>query len=199
MGIKLVGRYAERMKGIEGEALEKLILKNVRDLITRGTQRAPVVAILEDLHWADTSSIELMEFLFRLAAKERIVFINVFRPGYAETGDRITKTIQEEYPDKYTEIALQPLDEKQTEILITNLLNIKGFPHRLKDQIIERAGGNPYFIEEVVRSFIDEGAVVMKEGGFEVTDKLSTMSIPRTINEVLMARIDRLTRRPGIW
>ena len=195
MGIKLVGRYAERMKGIEGEALEKLILKNVRDLITRGTQRTPLVVILEDLHWADTSSIELMESLFRLAAKERIVFINVFRPGYAETGDRITKTIQENYPDKYTEIALQPLDEKETETLITNLLNIKGFPHKLKEQIIERAGGNPYFIEEVVRSFIDEGAVVMKEGGFEVTDKLTTMSIPRTINEVLMARIDRLDQK----
>ena len=70
MGVKLMGRYAERMKGIEGEALEKLILKNVRDLITKGTQRAPLVAILEDLHWADTSSIELMESLFRLAAKD---------------------------------------------------------------------------------------------------------------------------------
>ena len=195
MGIKLVGRYVERIKGIEGEALEKLILKNVRDLITRGTQRAPLVAILEDLHWADTSSIELMESLFRLAAKEQIVFINVFRPGYAETGDRIIKTIQENYPAKYTEIMLQPLDEKQTETLITNLLNIKGFPHKLKDQIIQRAGGNPYFIEEVVRSFIDEGAVVMKESGFEVTDRLSSMSIPRTINEVLMARIDRLDQK----
>jgi len=195
MGIKLVGRYTERIKGIEGEALEKLILKNVRDLITRGTQRAPLVAILEDLHWADTSSIELMESLFRLATKERIVFINVFRPGYAETGDRIIKTIQENYPAKYTEIMIQPLDEQQTETLITNLLNIKGFPHKLKDQIIQRAGGNPYFIEEVVRSFIDEGAVVMKEGGFEVTERLSSMSIPRTINEVLMARIDRLDQK----
>jgi tetratricopeptide (TPR) repeat protein len=195
MGIKLVGRYADRMKGIEGEALEKLILKNVRDLITRGTQRAPLVAILEDLHWADTSSIELMESLFRLAGKERVVFINVFRPGYAETGDRIIKTIQENYPEKYTEITIQPLDEKQTETLITNLLNIKGFPPKLKEQIVQRAGGNPYFIEEVVRSFIDEGAVVMKEGGFEVTDQLNSMTIPRTINEVLMARIDRLDQK----
>ena len=195
MGIKLVGRYAERMKGIEGEALEKLILKNVRDLITKGAERAPLVVIMEDLHWADTSSIELLESLFRLAGKERIVFINVFRPGYAETGDRVTKTIQENYPERYTEITIQPLDEKQTETLITNLLNIKGFPHKLKDQIIERAGGNPYFIEEVVRTFIDEGAVVMKEGGFEVTDRLNAMSIPRTINEVLMARIDRLDQK----
>ena len=195
MGIKLVGKYAERVKGIEGKALEKLILKNVRDLVTKGSQTTSLVVILEDLHWADTSSIELMESLFRLAAKERVVFINVFRPGYTETVDKITKTIQENYPEKYTEIMIQPLDEKQTDTLITNLLNIKGFPHKLKEQIIQRAGGNPYFIEEVVRSFIDEGAVVMKDTGFEVTDKLSSMSIPRTISEVLMARIDRLDQK----
>jgi tetratricopeptide (TPR) repeat protein len=195
MGIKLVGRYAERMKGVEGGALDKIILKNVRDLITRGTQRAPLIVILEDLHWADASSIELIESLFRLASKERIVFINVFRPGYTDTGDRITMTILENYPEKYTEVTIQPLNEKQTETLIMNLLNIRGFPNRLKDQIIKRAGGNPYFIEEVVRSFIDEGAVVMKEGSFEVTEKLGSMTIPRTINEVLMARIDRLEQK----
>ena len=193
MGIKLVGRYAERVKGIEGEALEKLILKHVRDLVIKGCQvRTLIVAILEDLHWADKSSIELIESLERLVEKERIVIINVFRTGYAETGERIIKTITESYPDKYTEIALQPLDEKQTETLINNLLNIKGFPHKLKDQIIERAGGNPYFVEEVVRSFIDEGAVAMKDKGFEVTDRLISMRIPRTIIEVLMSRIDRL-------
>ena len=196
MGIKLVGRYADRVKGIEGEALEKLILKNVKDLMTRGTNRNPVVVILEDLHWADTSSLDLLiKSLYRLAANERIVFINVFRPGYADTGERVIKEIQENYPEEYTEITIQPLDEKQTEILINNLLNIKGFPPKLKDQIIERAGGNPYFIEEVVRSFIDEGAVVLKERGFEVTDKLTTTSVPHTINEVLMARIDRLDQK----
>ncbi|MGO9147917.1 MAG: adenylate/guanylate cyclase domain-containing protein [Desulfomonilia bacterium] len=195
MGMKLVGSYAERVKGIEGEALEKLILKNVRDLVTKGSQTTPLVVVLEDLHWADTSSIELMESLFRLAAKERIVFINVFRPGYADTGDRIIKTIQENYPDQYTEIILQPLDEQQTNTLITNLLNIKGFPHKLREQIIQRAGGNPFFVEEVVRSFIDERSIVMKSGGFEVTDKLTTTSIPHTINEVLMARIDRLDQK----
>ena len=157
MGIKLVGRYAERIKGIEGEALEKLILKNVRDLITRGTQRAPLVAILEDLHWADTSSIELMESLFRLAAKERIVFINVFRPGYADTGDRIIKTIQENYPDKYTEIMLQPLDENRLKPLLRTSSISRDSLISSRIRLFRRAGGNPYFIEEVVRSFIDEG------------------------------------------
>jgi class 3 adenylate cyclase/tetratricopeptide (TPR) repeat protein len=195
MGIKLMGSYALRVKGIEGEALEKLILKNVRDLVTKGSQTTPLVVVFEDLHWADISSLDLMESLFRLSMKEKVVFINAFRPGYAETGNRISKTIMESYPGQYTEITLQPLDEKQTETLITNLLNIKGFPHKLREQIIERSGGNPYFVEEVVRTFIDEGAIIMKGKGFEVTDRLNSMSVPHTINEVLMARIDRLDQK----
>ena len=72
------------------------------------------------------------------------------------------------------------------------MLNIKGLHHGVKTQIIERAGGNPFFIEEVVRALIDEGAVVLKDGGFEVTDKIHSVVIPTTINDVLMARIDRL-------
>ena len=192
MGMKLSGRYAERVKGIEGEALEKLILKNVRDLLIKSTELTPLVIVTEDLHWSDTSSIELMESLFRLAETQRILFVNVFRPGHKETGDRIVETIKERLPSYYVEIVLQPLDERISETLINNMLNIRGLQHAVIDQIVERAGGNPFFIEEVVRSFIDEGAVVAKEGAFEVTEKIDTMVIPHTINDLLMARIDRL-------
>jgi class 3 adenylate cyclase/tetratricopeptide (TPR) repeat protein len=195
MGMKLSGRYAERVKGIEGEALEKLILKNMRDLIIRATELKPHVIVMEDLHWADMSSIELTESLYRLAETQRIVFINVFRPGYEETGDRVVETIKGRHPDYYVEIDVQPLDESMSEMLINNMLQIKGLKHTVIDQIIERADGNPFFIEEVVRSFIDHGAVVHKDGIFEVTEKIDTMVIPHTINDVLIARIDRLDEK----
>jgi tetratricopeptide (TPR) repeat protein len=68
-------------------------------------------------------------------------------------------------------------------------------PHTLTKQIIKRAGGNPFFIEEVVRSLFDQGAIVRREGGFEVTEKVSEIPIPNTINDVLMARIDRLEEK----
>ena len=90
------------------------------------------------------------------------------------------------------ELVLQPLDIQCSESLINNMLNIKGLHHGVKTRIIERAGGNPFFIEEVVRSLIDEGAIVLKDGEFEVTDKIHAVVIPPTINDVLMARIDRL-------
>jgi tetratricopeptide (TPR) repeat protein len=192
MGMKLSGRYAERVKGLEGEALEKLILKNVRELLIKATELTPLVIVAEDLHWADTSSIELMESLFRLAETQRILFINVIRPGHKETGDRIVETIQEKLPVYHVEIVLEPLDEKMSEELITNMLNIRELHHTVVGQIIERAGGNPLFIEEVLRSFIDAGALVLKEGTYEVTEKIGSIAIPNTINDVLMARIDRL-------
>jgi tetratricopeptide (TPR) repeat protein len=72
------------------------------------------------------------------------------------------------------------------------MVNTFALPHTLTKQIIKRAGGNPFFIEEVVRSLFDQGAVVRREGGVKVTEKASTIAIPPTINDVLMARIDRL-------
>jgi hypothetical protein len=192
MGMKLSGRHLDRVNGIEGEALEKLIFKNMRDLLIKSTELTPLVVVIEDLHWADTSSIELLESLLRLAETRRILFINVFRPNHPETGDRIIKTIKETLPVYYVEIHLQPLSEQMGETLINNMLNIKGLQQAVVDQIIQRAGGNPFFIEEVVRSFIDTGAVVKANGEFKVTEKIDKMVIPHTINDVLMARIDRL-------
>jgi class 3 adenylate cyclase/tetratricopeptide (TPR) repeat protein len=195
MGMKLTGKHAERVKGIEGEALEKLIFKNVRELVIKGAELRPTVVVMEDLHWADTSSVELLEGLYRLAEKHRIAFINVFRPGYFDSDDGSIANIGRRYPVSYVEIAIQPLDNNNSETLISNMLSIKGLPYSVKHQIVERAGGNPFFIEEVVRSLIDEGAVVKRDGGFEVTAKIEKVVIPPTINDVLMARIDRLEER----
>ena len=192
MGMKLPEKYERRVRGIEGEALEKLILKNVRELLIKATERTPLVIVTEDLHWADTSSIEMLESLFRLAKTQRMLFINVFRPGHEETGDRIVETIKESLPGYYVEIVLEPLDTSMSEALIANMLKISGFHHSVIGQIVKRACGNPFFIEEVVRSFIDEKMVVLKDGKFEITEKIQEMIVPYRIIDVLMARIDRL-------
>jgi tetratricopeptide (TPR) repeat protein len=191
MGMKLVGKHAERVKGIEPEAMEKLIIKNMRELIIKGAGRRPVVFIIEDLHWADFSSIGLLEILFRIAEKNRVLFINLLRPGYRETGEEVLETIKERYEKIKTEIYLKPLDEKQGETLIHNLVKGK-LPSVTRAAVLKRTGGNPFFIEEVIRSFIDEGVVEFKDGKLKVTNKIGSVVIPETIQDVLMTRIDRL-------
>ena len=194
MGMKLTGKHAERVRGIEGEALERLILKNMRDLMIKVAEHRPTVCILHDIHWADISSIELFESLFRLAENHGILFINVLRPDYQETGERVLETIRERYSGVHLEIKLEPLDEKECEILIRNLVKVTvtGLPPDILPAISKRAEGNPFFIEEVVRSFIDEGVVELRDGKFNVTEKVESVVIPETIQDVLMARIDRL-------
>ena len=192
MGMKLSGRHADRIRGIEGEALEKLILKNIRDLVIKTASLNPLVIAIEDLHWADASSIELLEALFRLVETQRILFINVFRPYHQMTSDRIMETLKERLPQYCVDIVLEPLNEQMSKALIENMMKTEGFPLTVMNKIIKRADGNPFFIEEVVRSFIDQGALIVKNGTFEVSEKIETMIIPQTINDVLMARIDRL-------
>ncbi|MGD9250316.1 MAG: adenylate/guanylate cyclase domain-containing protein, partial [Desulfobacterales bacterium] len=192
MGMNLPASFQTHLQGIEGEALEKLIRKNLRELFLRLSTAHPLVIVIDDLHWADESSIELLASLFRLAARARILFINIFRPGYDATGARVQQTVEAHPTLEQTTMVLEPLDAGTSQALIANMLDLKGVPPTLIGEIVRRTGGNPYFIEEVVRSFIDEGAVVVRNGRFEVTPGFSHVTIPHTINDVLMARIDRL-------
>lgn len=198
LGMKLPEKYAERLKNIGGEAMERLILKSLRELMIKYAGLRPLVFIVEDLHWADMSSIELLESLYRLAQNCRILFINLLRPGYEETGDRLLKTIKERYDKICIEINLKALERKQCEFLIRNLVKDGEFSLDIQDTIIERAEGNPFFIEEVVRSFIDEGIVKYKDGKFSISEKIESIVIPETIQGVLMSRIDRLDEKTRI-
>jgi class 3 adenylate cyclase/tetratricopeptide (TPR) repeat protein len=192
VGLGLTGRYAERLNIVEGEALESLIFKNIRDFFSKAAESKPLVIIIEDLHWADQSSIGLLESLYQLAETHKLFFINAFRPGYEETSDRILSTIRDRYPDCHEEIIIEPLDFQQTEILFGNLLKINILPAKLDALVRERAEGNPFFIEEVVRSLIDSGAVIFQNGTFKVSNKIENVVIPETISELLMSRIDKL-------
>jgi class 3 adenylate cyclase/tetratricopeptide (TPR) repeat protein len=192
LGIEPPGVHQERVRGVEAEGLSRLILKALRGLLLGATEQAPVVIRLEDLHWSDQSSIDLLLPLLRLVYRHRILFILVFRPKYAETSERVLSFLQENFIEEATTVALRPLDENQSKTLVSNLLKNRELPRRILSQIVEKSEGNPFFIEEVVRSLIDEGAVDVRRNRFAITDKIETVVIPDTINQVIMARIDRL-------
>ena len=192
MGLMLSGDHARRLEGIEGEALEVLINKSLRDLILKASEISTLIFVIEDVHWADESSIELMIKLFRMAADHRILFINIFRPHYKDTGDKLLDAVIENYPDLHTEIYVQPLDATNCNLLIANLLEDEGLPHDVRDLIHLRSEGNPFFIEEVVRSFIDQGLVTQQNGRFKIAGEIKAALIPNTIQELIMSRLDKL-------
>ncbi|MBI3784884.1 MAG: AAA family ATPase, partial [Deltaproteobacteria bacterium] len=192
MGLHAAGLAAERLTGIEGEALEKLILKSTRQLLQAIAQRRPTVVVFEDLHWADQSSLNLLEWLLPLSSETALLFLHVFRPLFEETSERILRVCQERLPERHTEIRLERLDAAQSARLIRNLLDIDDLPAGVRDLIAAKAEGNPFYIEEVVRSLIDQGAVEHVDGRFRVTEKIGSVVIPGTIHDVIMTRVDRL-------
>ena len=192
LGIEPPGAHRERVQGVEAEGLSRLILKALRGLLLGAAEQAPVLIRLEDLHWSDQSSIDLLLPLLRLAYRHRILFLLVFRPKYGETSERLLAFLRENFAEEATTIALRPLDEGQSKTLVSNLLKNRELPRRILGQIVEKSEGNPFFIEEVVRSLIDEGAVDVRRSRFAITGKIDTVVIPDTINQVIMARIDRL-------
>lgn len=195
MGLPLHGKHKERVKGIEGEALEKLILKNLRDLIISATKDKPRIYMIEDMHWSDSSSITLFESLYKLSWDYPVMFINVLRPGYKETGDYILQYLSDNLTGFNTTIHVNPLEEKESNDLIDNLLRKTTLPVDIQKMIIRKTQGNPFFIEEIIRSFIDEGIIEIKEGHFITTDKIHDVNIPETINDAILSRVDKLDEK----
>ncbi len=192
MGIKLSGDYDERVKDISGPAVAKLVLKSLSDLIIKSSEERPVVIVIEDIHWADVSSLELIQSLLRVAEKYRVLFISTIRSNGEDAGSRFLRTVRERYGAFHTELMLQPLDQRTSEKLLSNLAQSAALPVEFKERITARTGGNPFFIEEIIRSFIDEDIIHFANGRFVVTDKIHTADIPDKIHDVLMARIDKL-------
>jgi class 3 adenylate cyclase/tetratricopeptide (TPR) repeat protein len=192
MGIRLTGAHEARMRGIEGEALEDLLFQKVRLLFQRLAEAHPLVVVFEDLHWADQSSIKLLESLLRVAARHRILLVVVGRPDFPETLERVIRLAREQLPDRYLELGLARLSDQESHSLIGNLLGGGTLPYPTEALIVRTAEGNPFFIEEVVRALIDEGAVVRRDQRYRLTEKIKSVVIPGTIQEVIMARVDRL-------
>jgi tetratricopeptide (TPR) repeat protein len=192
MGMRLSGAHAERVAGIQGEPLERLIAKSMRELFERIARARPLVLVFEDLHWADLSSIQLLESLLRLAPESAILFVHAFRPDHQDTSQRILRAAREHYSHQQIEIQLDSLDSRQCQALICNLLKTDQLPYAVVAHVARTAEGNPFYLEEVVRSLIDEGVVQPTKGQLAVTDKVHTVVIPDTIQGVVMARVDRL-------
>jgi tetratricopeptide (TPR) repeat protein len=195
IGLAPTGLAAERIAGIEGEALDNLVVRSARDLFARLAEKQPLLVVIEDLHWADESTLELLESVLGFAESKRICFLLTMRPDFSETSERLSAMIRERYADRLKEIVLTPLGTEDSGRLLDGIMEAGGVSARLRERIIGQSDGNPYFIEEVLHSFVDEGALVRGATGWEAVPGLDERRIPSTIQEVLMERIDRLDEK----
>jgi class 3 adenylate cyclase len=180
------------VRRLDPQTLQAQVLAGLRKLLLALAAIQPLVVVLEDLHWADPSSVEFLMQLLPLVSTERILFCLAMRPERDVPGWRLVTTARTVLGDRMTEINLSALTEKETRRLVSNLLEIEALPDQTRNMILKKAEGNPFFVEEVIRMLIDQGAIVQRQGRWYTEKKISRDEIPDNLQGLLQARIDRL-------
>jgi class 3 adenylate cyclase/tetratricopeptide (TPR) repeat protein len=155
--------------------------------ILRAAERNPLIFVVEDLHWIDAASEEFLTFLADSIPAMRVLLVFAHRPGYQHPfGDR----------SYHTRISLQPLSASEMADMADSILETSTLPDEVRGLITSKAEGNPFFVEEVTKSLLEEGVLHLEQGRVEVAGPVEDVSVPDSITDVLMARIDRLPDEP---
>jgi class 3 adenylate cyclase/tetratricopeptide (TPR) repeat protein len=177
------------LSGYQGDDFVSHMTEAVRGCLNSLMSERPLALILDDLHWADEASLTLLINLAGLVEQGRLLFICMTRP---DEHAAFIAPIRNLLHDRYIQIDLEPLQDDQAAQLLTNLLGAGGLPASLRELILKKVEGNPYFVEEMIRSLIETDQIVRDDGHWRVADKNVSLSLPGTLNGVLSARIDRL-------
>ena len=155
----------------------------LRDLMIRASQDKPLVLAVEDLHWVDKTSEEFLDYLIGWLATTHILLVLLYRPEY---------THQWGSKSYYTKIGLDQLGTASSSELVQAILEEGEVAAELKELILNRAAGNPLFMEEVTHSLLENGTIHKKDQQFVLGTKASDIQVPDTIHGIIAARIDRL-------
>jgi class 3 adenylate cyclase/tetratricopeptide (TPR) repeat protein len=178
--------------GYQGEALIERMTEAVRGYLCGLSGEKALVIVFDDLHWADEASLNLLINLVDLTEAQPIIFICLLRPDKTAFSWDLLEKIQHTIGGRYHAVELEPLRAEQTDMLLTNLLGMKGLPKNVRDLIVEKADGNPFFIEELIRSLIETKQIIRENGHWKALNENAKVSLPNTLRGVLSARIDRL-------
>ncbi len=159
------------------------ILEAVKALLLRESQRQPVIPVFEDLHWIDSETQALLDMLVESLPTARLLLLVNYRPEYRHGWGGKTY---------YTQLRVDPLPPENCEEVLQALVGDDPGVAPLKHLLIDRTEGNPFFLEESVRSLVEARVLVGERGAYRLATPLHAIQVPATVQAVLAARIDRL-------
>jgi predicted ATPase len=181
----------ERSSEIEPERLKRQIAMTLRTVLERRLAKGPLVLVLEDLQWADAASIEAIPTLADWLCVRPLLVVLTGRPPFdpaPSTAARVT----------HSALRLEPLADRAIESLLAAFFGAGAespFEHALQERIVRQAGGNPLYLEEVVRSLISNGILTRGgDGRWRCDAAAGNVEVPSSIEGLLLSRMDRLPR-----
>jgi tetratricopeptide (TPR) repeat protein/class 3 adenylate cyclase/tRNA A-37 threonylcarbamoyl transferase component Bud32 len=170
-------------KHLEGEALHRVLVKALAAVFTLSARQEPLVLLLDDWQWSDEASRNVLEQLVELIPGYPLLVVVTFRPEYEPAWAQ---------PVHQTTVRLQPLDERAATRIMESALRAEHLPDDAAASFHERSGGNPFFLEEICRSLLEEGTVRVEEGRAIPIRSLDKLILPNTVQAVIRTRLHRL-------
>jgi tetratricopeptide (TPR) repeat protein len=174
------------------EAIKHQTFLALRDLVLALARRAPLLLVLEDLHWADGLSLDLLSLLMETATQAPLLLVCAYRPEQGHRCRHLAAVAARKCPGGYTEVRLRDLSPEHSRRLVESLLHGEALPPPVKEKILARAQGNPFFLEEIVRSLADAGLVYHDGAAWRARDKIAAVAVPESVQSVIVSRVDRL-------
>ncbi|MCA1368217.1 AAA family ATPase [Bradyrhizobium sp. BRP14] len=180
-----MGERDGALQHVPPEQLRRQLFSLIRTLFERRLERAPLLLLIEDLHWADSASLEALRFVLDRLERKPFMLIATQRPDAGPERLAPGRT-------SVTGLRLAPLSPATGERLLSAYFGEEGLPKQLRKRILARAGGNPLFIEEILRGLIDLEMLQREGSHWQVAKGEASVDIPVGIEAVVLARIDRL-------
>jgi tetratricopeptide (TPR) repeat protein/class 3 adenylate cyclase len=163
---------------------QRRTLEAVKLLLLEESRLRPVIVLFEDLHWIDSKTQAVLETLVESVPSHRVLLLLSYRPEYQHTWSN---------KSYYAQLRLDPLSPESAHSLLDVLVGREVATAALKAVLIERTGGNPFFLEESVRAAVETGVLAGDRGDYRLARFASEIRVPATVQAVLAARIDRLS------
>jgi class 3 adenylate cyclase/predicted ATPase len=158
-------------------------LETLVALLLEHAERHPVLFILEDLHWADPTTLELLHLVIEQIPTTSVFMLLTCRPTFQPSWS---------HRSYLSEITVSRLSHAQVEQIVTGMTDGKTLPPEVLAQIVERTDGVPLFVEELTKAILESGSLKAGDHHYELTGSLQALVIPATLQDSLMARLDRL-------
>ena len=165
------------------EQRKRQVFAGVWRFLLKAAENGPLLIVLDDLHWADKSSLDLLGFLLDRLTAASIMLVFAYRPGFDEIESMASRA-------SHTADRLELLDNHEAAALARGYLRVRSLPGELEEMVITRAEGNPFFIEELLTALLDMGSLTIADNA-AVLKKVEE-TIPDTVEGTILARVDRL-------
>jgi class 3 adenylate cyclase/tetratricopeptide (TPR) repeat protein len=194
LSLPLPEPFGDVVKQLDAGGLRGRIYVAVRKWLEALARRTSLALVFDDLQWADPSSLDLLLYCLPLCDQEAVLWLMLFEQDSTPAITDLRQRIETGYPHRLTSLAVPPLSEAQSHEMIDRLIGPEALPAETRSLLIGKAESNPYYIEELIRSLIEQGILEQDVvvGQWRATRTIASLDLPDTLQSLLVARIDRL-------